>query len=165
MFKSAHGTLLVARAGGSVSTDSKPLHSGHKFIVKCPRRGVVALQSLETGRWLCCEPGGRVVCDRGAIGAWEQWEVADGFTPGTVSLRSPHGRFLCVESLGAVIADRGECREWESLTLMKARTARSILPEAFAAITEMQRHEVLLRGSLAAQLLDLFHAYSVRSHD
>ena len=35
----------------------------------------VALRNAGSGRWLCAEPSGRVVCDRIRAQAWEEWDL------------------------------------------------------------------------------------------
>ncbi len=88
-----------------------------RFHVASVCEGVIALQCSATGKWLCAEPDGRVVCDRSVVGVCEAWQVGTGLDWGTLSLRSCHGRYLCMDPGSGVLADRPGKGLWESLRM------------------------------------------------
>lgn len=78
----------------------------------------VSFRTSDGLHYLCAEPDGRVVADRTAVGAWEEWTL-EPQSGGQVALKSAHGRYLCAELDGSVIANRTEPRAWERWTPME----------------------------------------------
>jgi hypothetical protein len=78
-----------------------------------------SFQTHDGQHYLCAEPDGRVVADRTAVGAWEEWEV-EHLAGGQVALRSAHGRYLCAELDGSVVANREHVGPWERWTVVSA---------------------------------------------
>lgn len=81
------------------------------------RQTDISFRTWDGQHYLCAEPDGRVVADRTAVGAWEQWTV-EHMDGGAVALRSPHGKYLCAEPDGTVIANRDQVGAWEQFQLV-----------------------------------------------
>lgn len=77
----------------------------------------VSFKTDDGRHYLCAEPDGRVVADRTAVGAWEEWAV-EPLDGGAVALKSAHGRYLCAEPDGTVIANREAIGSWERWTVV-----------------------------------------------
>lgn len=97
------GLVLHAEPGGSLLavprepglTAAAAAAAPTVFRLHHLRPGVVALQCVATGAWLCGEPSGAVLCHRkDRPGPWEAWMVGVGRDPGSLSLWGAHGRYL-----------------------------------------------------------------------
>jgi len=82
--------------------------SGHK--------GKLAFQA-HTGKFLCAEQDGRLVCNRDSVREWETFHIHPISGSSQVTIKSHHGKYLCSDSNKAV-ANRDEAKEWESWTIV-----------------------------------------------
>jgi hypothetical protein len=64
------------------------------------------------GKYLCAEPSGMVVANRGEAKEWEKFYVVQ--VGHKVAFQSHHGKFLCAEQNGTLVCNRDSPREWES---------------------------------------------------
>jgi hypothetical protein len=109
--KTHHGKFLVVK-GNDVDGNNQNAGPRCGFHFEEKGGGKVSLK-CHTGKYLCMEPGGgRVICDRGAAGAWEtfQFESKGG---NRFALRNVQGKYLCCEGAGNLIANRDACGHWE----------------------------------------------------
>lgn len=107
--------------------DASPPSARHYFRLHFWPSGLVSLQSQQSGRWLCAEPGGRAACDRERADAWEQFQVVPVPHASSVGLLGCCGAYLCCVQevgdparLGAVVADRTHCKQWEHCVVAAA---------------------------------------------
>jgi hypothetical protein len=79
-----------------------------------------------TGKYLCAETDGRLVCDRDSARQWETFEVIPS-SGGHVTIRSHHGKYLCSDSGDKAIVNRDGAREWEQWTVVDQGSSRVAL--------------------------------------
>ena len=85
---------------------------GAIFSVEPQSGGAIALKS-HYGKYVCGEPSGRLVADRGVIAAWEHFRVIN-LGDGKIALKDNFNKFVSAEPSGRVVADRTELKEWET---------------------------------------------------
>jgi hypothetical protein len=79
-----------------------------------------------TGKYLCAETDGRLVCDRDSAREWETFQVTPS-SGGQVTIRSHHGKYLCSDSGDKAIVNRDSPREWEQWTVVEQGSGRVAL--------------------------------------
>ncbi len=78
---------------------------------------IVALQNVDSGRYVSSENGGNVTCNRTKIGAWETITMTY-WADGTVSFRGNNGKYLSDnDGQGRIKFNRTAAGEWEKFDL------------------------------------------------
>jgi len=127
-----HSTLVscqhsrVTTRVGCELTDALK-HPDTHFGVYITKDFQIGFRHAETKLWLCAEPNGTTICNRGACNIWEQFTIGlDLRTPESFGLLSHHGKHVCAGAPGhggggSVTADRAWINEWERFRFIHVR--------------------------------------------
>ncbi|OLB64457.1 MAG: hypothetical protein AUI10_11005 [Actinobacteria bacterium 13_2_20CM_2_72_6] len=117
----ANGKYVTAANGAPLVAGRATIGDAEKFTPVAPP-AVISLRAQVNGRFVTAENGGGapLIANRGAVGAWEQFDQVDA-GDGYVALRAhANGRYVTAENGGSapLIANRDAIGAWEKFELV-----------------------------------------------